>query len=93
MQPNPANTLPWYQLGFSLCWLSCAEEAMYSSSTYCGMDRVEGRDGRVDMGDDAGSSRVMVVEMSLALIACESIHGESIHVHVSASEVLYVCVG
>jgi len=24
------------------------------------MDRVDGRDGRVDMGDDAGSSRMMV---------------------------------
>jgi hypothetical protein len=39
------------------------------------------------MGDDAGSSRTMVVEMSLALMACESIHGESIHGQVSASEV------
>ena len=35
------------------------------------MDRVDGRDGRVDMGDDAGSSRMKVVEMSLALIASE----------------------
>jgi len=25
----------FYQLGFSMCWLSCAEEAMYSCSTSC----------------------------------------------------------
>jgi len=29
------NVLPWCHLGFSLCRLSCAEEAMYSPSTCC----------------------------------------------------------
>jgi len=58
----------------------------------CFLDRVDGRDGRwATMLDRVEPSRTMVVEMSLALIkrrliACESIHGESIHRQVQASE-------
>jgi len=38
------------------------------------VDRVDRRDCRVDKGDDAGSSRMMVMDMNLALIVtvCES---------------------